>query len=151
MEEDPDLGGLRKPLCTCLRAKLLLACSIFCLPYFAQIYAQLLNSKEKKQTCPISYCNTTVRGLGARQKMAYIDSKLLWPRTQLSHFPEKCPSYQTTHLLSEWGCQGVTCRECCLLWAVCKSLSFPTFPSCSPAQSRESLSPGKAMSLQEKW
>lgn len=67
MEEDPDLGGLRDPLCTWHRAKLLLAYSISCLPYFALIYAQLLNSKEKKQTCPISYY-TTVRGLGARQE-----------------------------------------------------------------------------------
>lgn len=51
----------------CHRAKLLLAYSMPCLPYFTLIYAQLLNSKEKKQTCPISYY-TTVRGLGACQE-----------------------------------------------------------------------------------
>lgn len=123
----------------CHGAKLLLAYSISCLPSFALIYAQLLHSEEKKQTCP-SHTTQQSEGWVLARKMGYINSKLLWPRTQLSMEGRK-----VQHICSQHG----AVRESCLLWAECKPLSFLTFPSHSPAQTEELLSPGKATSLQE--
>lgn len=63
-----------------------------------------------------------------------VDSKLLWPRTQFSHFPQK-RSKPFTHLLSELGRLNVKCRARCLLVPVFKYL-FLQFSQacCSSAQ-----------------
>lgn len=115
---------------------------VSCLPYFALIDAQLLNSKEKKQTCPISYC-TTVRGLGARQE----DGWFLTPLAQNPALPltRKVLFVPDNTSVLRMGLSGCHTQECCLLWAVCKPLSCAPFPSHGPAQSRELLSPGKVI------